>query len=201
MPELTFKPVSRKTNLVTQDAGNELLIYDLITNKAFCLNESISLVWQACDGNKNVAELANYLSKQVNSSINEDFVWFALEQLKKDNLLEDNGEIFVPFDGLSRREIIRKLGFASLVTLPIIASLVAPKSAHAASTCPSTPCRCPNATLTSCNGSTATVSGVSYSNCFTISGNNASCNCSGPFNANDSAGAGFKRSVAGCAFH
>ena len=44
-------PKARKENLVVQESNGEVLIYDLDTNKAFCLNETSALVWQACDGN------------------------------------------------------------------------------------------------------------------------------------------------------
>jgi hypothetical protein len=41
-------PEARTNNLVVQDLGNEILIYDLIANKACCLNETSAIVWQAC---------------------------------------------------------------------------------------------------------------------------------------------------------
>ncbi len=67
-------PKARRENLVVQELNGEVLIYDLDTNKAFCLNESSALVWQACDGSKDVSEIRNSLGKQLNSSINDDFV-------------------------------------------------------------------------------------------------------------------------------
>jgi hypothetical protein len=44
-------PISRQNNIVTQEVESELLIYDLVENKAFCLNETSAFVWQNCDGN------------------------------------------------------------------------------------------------------------------------------------------------------
>jgi hypothetical protein len=186
MPELAFKPVSRKTDLVTQTAGNELLIYDLTVNKAFCLNESISIIWQACDGHKNISELADYLSKQFDSAINEDFVWFALEQLKKDNLIENTPEIFMPFEGLSRREIIRQIGFASLIALPVISSLIAPTAIQAASACVTagnTTCRCPcPSTLVNgtCGQGTPTPTNAACNPNCTCTRTGAACPTTGP---------------------
>jgi hypothetical protein len=128
-------PKARKENLVVQELGGEVLIYDLDTNKAFCLNEASALVWQACDGNKDVSEIRSLLGKQLNSTVNDDFVWLALDQLKKENLIENKDEVAVDFNGMSRRDVIKKVGLASVIALPVVASLVAPKAAMAASTC------------------------------------------------------------------
>lgn len=200
MSEKEIKPVSRKSDLVTQEHEKEILIYDLLIDKAYSLNETSSLIWNLCDGKNSVAEISSNLSKKLNSSVNEDFVWLALEQLKKDNLLANGEDISIDFGGLSRREVIRKAGFTTLILLPVISSVVSPIAIQAASVSCSGNCRCPNSTAAngSCNGSAATVGGISYVNCFTTSGNNSNCNCFGPFNANNSAGTGFKSSIGGC---
>lgn len=142
-------PKARKENLVVQELDGEVLIYDLNTNKAFCLNEASALVWQACDGNKNVSEIRNLLGKQLNSPVNDDFVWLALDQLKKDNLIENKDEVIADFNGMSRREVIRKVGFASIVALPLISALVAPSAISAqsagAAVCAGS-CTCPTDT-------------------------------------------------------
>jgi hypothetical protein len=44
------KPEARKDGLVIQDLPEEILVYDLNTNKAHCLNQTAAYVWQACDG-------------------------------------------------------------------------------------------------------------------------------------------------------
>lgn len=118
------KPLSRKEDLVIQDMNGEILIYDLRENKAFCLNETSALVWQACDGNNSVAEIG----KQVGS---EDVVWLALDELKKERLIETAH--VSKFNGMSRRDVIKKIGIGSMIALPVVASLVAPTAAHAAS--------------------------------------------------------------------
>lgn len=135
MSQADVKPVSRQENIVVQEYGNEILIYDLTKNKAFSLNETSAIIWQLCDGSKAIADIAESLSGKYNSPISEDFVWLALEQLKKDNLLENAKEVSTDFGGLSRRELIRKVGLATLVTLPVISSLIAPRAANAASGC------------------------------------------------------------------
>lgn len=168
-------PKARKENLVVQEFNGEVLIYDLNTNKAFCLNEASMRVWQACDGSKNVSEIRNSLSKQFNSNVNDDFVWLALDQLKKENLIENKDEIISDFNGLTRREVIKKVGLGTMIALPIVASLTAPLAVHALSTCTSrgTTCTCTLATAaqgqTACNRNVGTVTG-----CTGI----CDCNCS-----------------------
>lgn len=106
-------PVSRKDNIVVQEVDGELLIYDLAIDKAFCLNSTSRLVWQASDGNKSTAEIADFVSKKLNLPASEDLIWFALEQLKKENLIENGSLETSPFKGMKRREVIRKVGLST----------------------------------------------------------------------------------------
>jgi hypothetical protein len=126
-------PLARTTDVVVQTLDAEVLIYDLGTNKAHCLNETSAAVYQACDGKTSVSEISFLLSKQLKSLVTEDFVWLALDGLKKENLIENESEVSTPFEGLSRREVIRKVGLASMIALPVISSLIAPPAAHAQS--------------------------------------------------------------------
>jgi hypothetical protein len=108
---------------------DEVLVYDLNSNKAHCLNQTAAKVWKACDGRTSVAEIAAHFGKETN----EDLVWLAIDQLNENNLLE--GEIKSKFKGQSRRDVIKKIGLASVVAIPVIASLVAPQNALAAVSC------------------------------------------------------------------
>lgn len=128
-----MRPIARKEELIIQELAEEVLVYDLRKNKAICLNQTSALVWQNCDGNKTAAEIASEMEKHFGSSVNEDLVWFALDQLEKENLLLNAEKIPNKFNGLNRREVIKRLGVASAISLPIIASLVAPMAVHAQS--------------------------------------------------------------------
>lgn len=168
------KPKSRNKNIVIQEMNKEILIYDLITNKAFCLNETSAIIYQLCDGKRNVAKISQALSKKLNQPITEDLIWLALDNFKKDNLLEDSKEFEIDFNGLTRRQVVKKIGFSSLLVLPVIASLVAPVAAVTASllantaACNFNPAVCqsnncvPNAIggTTCCAAGTGTPSGV-----------------------------------------
>jgi hypothetical protein len=120
-------PLARSRDLVVQILGKEILIYDLNTHKAFNLNETSAIVYQACDGRTTFAELS------FRNNFTDDIIFLAIDELNKENLLENSEDYNSPFNGLSRREIIRKVGFASLIALPVISSLVAPTAAMAQS--------------------------------------------------------------------
>lgn len=129
------KPLRRKDEIIVQELNGEVLIYDLKTNKAICLNETSSMIWDACDGDKTVSEISQSIGKKLNCPANEDIVWLALDQLKKERLLANGSTINSRFDGISRREVIRKVGLGTMIALPLITSLVAPTAANAQSLC------------------------------------------------------------------
>jgi hypothetical protein len=149
----TQRPIARKSGLVVQEVPDEVLVYDLETNKAHCLNQSAAMIWKSCDGNNSVSEIAKLVEQQAGGKVTEDFVWLAIDQLSENNLLEKS--IDVDFAGPSRREVIKKIGLASMIAIPVIASLVAPQSALAAASCScNNPSSCGNAPNTVCPSQT-----------------------------------------------
>lgn len=125
-------PIARKSGLVIQEMPDELLVYDVETSKAHCLNETVAAVWNACDGRNSVSDIAGTFGVSTDKA-SEDIVWLAIDQLQKHDLLEKEFEMGL--SGRSRRELIKKIGFASVIALPVIASLSAPSSALAAASC------------------------------------------------------------------
>jgi hypothetical protein len=128
-------PKVRTANIIIQEMDKELLIYDLHINKAFSLNETSAFVWQLCDGKSSIAELSQIVSRKWETAINDEFIWLTLNELKKNGLLENADEIATQFDGLSRREIVKKVGLASMIALPVISSVIAPSALMAQSAC------------------------------------------------------------------
>ena len=126
-------PIARKDGIVVQEVPGELLVYDLDTDEAHCLNETAAIVWNACDGKTSVSDIAAAIAATSKGSATDDLVWLALDQLNERNLLEE--EIAPKFVGESRRDVLKKIGLGTMVALPIIASLAAPKSVLAASSC------------------------------------------------------------------
>jgi hypothetical protein len=120
-------PLARSKDIIVQKLGKEVLIYNLKTNKAYCLNETSAIVYHACDGKTTFDEI------KANSNFTDEIIYLALDELKKENLFEKDAEFNVPLNNLSRREIIKKIGTASLVALPTIVALVTPVAAQSGS--------------------------------------------------------------------
>lgn len=155
---VTKQPLARKEGLIIQELPDEVLVYDAANDKAHCLNETAALVWKHCDGNKDVAEIAKLVGKELNAAVKDEFIWLALDQLEKESLLEKKADFSLQTIGVSRREIIKRIGLASVVALPIVTSLLNPMSAKAG-TCnqpctptsiPATNCGTPAQPTTNC---------------------------------------------------
>lgn len=131
--ERTFKPIARKENLVIQEASDEVLVYDLKSNKAHCLNATAAFVWQSCDGATTIADISEKLAEKSGSQVPVELVWLAIDQLQEKELLSKGANLSEK--GASRRDVLKKLGLAAVIALPVVASLVAPKNAMASVSC------------------------------------------------------------------
>lgn len=125
-------PQARTTEIVTKDMPDEVLVYDLKTHKAHCLNQTAAAVWKYCDGKKTIMDITSLLQKDFNTPVDEVTIWFAVDRLSKANLLEERLIIPIGMPRLSRREVVRKLGMGAAMALPVVMSIVAPSAASAA---------------------------------------------------------------------
>lgn len=119
-------PQARTTDIIEQVAGEELMIYDLRTDRAYALNDTSRAVFKACVAKTSFEDLKR------TSEYSGDLIYLALDELKANNLLA--GEYQLQFTRMSRREAVRRVGLASLIALPVVSVLVAPSSVAAAST-------------------------------------------------------------------
>lgn len=133
-PLTAMYPVHRQNDLVVQEVGRELLVYDLNSHRAISLNESAALVWNACDGTRSIDDLVGVLSNELRQPVPIETVLLALEDLNKVGLLEQ-AESTGYLGPVSRREVIRKIGIATVAAIPIVSSVIAPPAAAAQSTC------------------------------------------------------------------
>jgi hypothetical protein len=124
-------PKTKTKNNIEQDLQEELLVYNLNTHQAFALNHTLRLVYQACDGETSFDEL-----KQKHKKFTDDLIFLSLDKLEANDLLENYQSEH--FGDLSRREIVKRVGLASMIALPMISTLIAPFPAQAASTVPNT---------------------------------------------------------------
>jgi hypothetical protein len=138
-------PVARKEGLVIQEMPEEVLVYDLDTNKAHCLNQTAAFVWKSCDGRNSVADITKLVGADSGTAVPEDLVWLAIDQLGEKNLLAHN--LKADFNGSTRREVIKKIGLAAVIGIPLVASLTAPTSVSASNSC-----LCPSTNVADCFG-------------------------------------------------
>ncbi len=117
-------PQMRAHGLAIDDLPDEVLVYDLERHQAHCLNRSAALVWRSCNGRSSAAEIARRLTVEVDAPFTEDLVWVALSELEKRHLLEPASPMTAPVTALSRRQLVRRLGFAAAVAVPLITSIV-----------------------------------------------------------------------------
>jgi hypothetical protein len=126
-------PTARQQGLVVQEMPDEVLVYDMDSNKAHCLNQSAALIWKSCNGSNSIADIVRQFESSGSGEVTEDFVWLAIDQLNENGLLEAG--VSPRFQGQSRRQALKAIGLASMVALPVIASLVAPQNVLGAVSC------------------------------------------------------------------
>jgi hypothetical protein len=123
----------RHTNAISRQLGDELIVYDADTHRAYTLNQTAALVWKSCDGKTKVASMVRQLQKMV-LGIDDRILLATLIQLKKSGLLiEGTFPLSDDVRSLSRRNLLRKIGKAAAVAMPIVTSIVVPTPAMAVS--------------------------------------------------------------------
>jgi hypothetical protein len=132
--ERAFRDVKPKqVDALTREFDDELLVYDIQTFRAHCLNHSAARVWVACDGRTPVSKI---LRDQFSLyGMTEQLVWLALRRLERAGLLESTRE-FQRNNVLSRREGLRKIVVTAGVAVPLVVSMVVPTPTMAASCFP-----------------------------------------------------------------
>lgn len=118
-------PKARTRDLLEQDLNGEILIYDLLVDNAFNLNETLSVVYRACDG------ITKFDDLKRRYKFTDDFIFLALDELKRHNLLTEAYQS--AFGTIKRREAIKRVGLATMAALPMIVAITAPSAASAQS--------------------------------------------------------------------
>lgn len=130
MHEHRSLPRARQDALLEGSVGEELLLYDQNSHTAHCLSPVAACVWQHCNGERDVAELAEL------AGASESLVADALHELRERDLLDAEPQptqSTVP--GISRREAIgRGVRYAAAATAgSLIVSATAATPAMASS--------------------------------------------------------------------
>jgi Coenzyme PQQ synthesis protein D (PqqD) len=131
------RPVARTRGLVVKALQDEVLVYDLERHQAHRLNGLAAAVWRACDGTHEVTTIAAVVSAETGQPVLGEAVRYALASLGRARLLTAPVEDL----GLSRRDLIRRVGTAAAVALPLVTSIAVPSAAAAQSCIPvNSPC-------------------------------------------------------------
>lgn len=110
-------PQARRDQLLTQQVGDELVIYDEQLDVAHRLNPPAATVWRLADGERTISDLTELLQEEFGGSVDESLVYVALEELQHANLLLSG--LPPEMEPVSRRAMI-----ATLATLlPVVASI------------------------------------------------------------------------------
>ena len=141
----TYTPRARQDDLVVEALGDETLVYDMRTHKAHCLNRTAALIWNRCDGQSSVSEVRAALESELGTPVTADLVWLALSQLGKRGLLASPLPGSTAQHTMTRRSVMRRIGFGAAAALPLITSILAPTVAEAG-TCGHTGASCNSAT-------------------------------------------------------
>jgi hypothetical protein len=126
---MKVQPLARQSSLIVKEVDDETLIYDRDTDKAHCLNLTAARIWKSCDGQSTVSEIAERLGAEMQTPVDENVVWMALDQLEKFKLLDEPVAKPAWMTNVSRRRVVRTLGIAAIVA-PIITSIVVPVAAQ-----------------------------------------------------------------------
>ncbi len=135
-------PLARQEKLIVRELSGEVMVYDLTSHKAHCLNKAAAVIWEHCDGQTAANEIAALMEQEQQQPIGEDVVWLALQQLDKAKLLQEPLVSSKQGMKFSRRAALRKLGLTTAASLPLVVSVIAPTAATAATVPPIPPiCR------------------------------------------------------------
>src|SRR5437763_12082096 len=101
-----FTPIARNEELVVQEMPGEVLVYDIRTNQAHCLNTTAAFIWKNCTGANTLRDIEQMLVTKHGTGLDADFVKLGVNELAERDLLA----AAPPASGLDRREVIKRIG-------------------------------------------------------------------------------------------
>ena len=126
----------QRTNAISRQLDDELIVYDAESHQAHSLNHTAATVWKSCNGKTKVAEMVAKLQK-VLPGIDNRILLVTLIKLQEAGLLTEGASSSRSQVGFpSRRDVIRKMGKAVAVALPVVTSIVVPTPSMALSCFP-----------------------------------------------------------------
>ncbi len=122
-------PLARSKDLITEELGDEVLVYDTNAHRGHSLSPDAAKVWNSCDGSTSAEELSARLG------LEPDTVDRALDELSNCDLLEAPPTIVA--DGSTRREAALKLAKvgATAAAAPLVFSVASASATTTVSGC------------------------------------------------------------------
>jgi hypothetical protein len=120
-------PLARSDDLIVEELGDEILIYDTDADRAHSLSADAAKIWRSCDGSTSRDQLVAGLG------LDSDTVARALDELGRCELLVQPPTLAPVAEGSTRREVTIKLAKvgAAAAAAPLIVSVAAPPPALA----------------------------------------------------------------------
>ncbi len=118
-------PRALQDGVLATDLGDEVVLYDAKHHRGHCLNRSAAVVWRNLDGQQSLRDVVARLREEVDAAADENTVWLALQEFDQAELLE--GGLAQPLPGgVSRRDMLGRLGVGGALLVPAVLSVVAP---------------------------------------------------------------------------
>lgn len=121
-----IKGPARRDDLIVQNVGEEVIVYDKASHRAHSLNRPAALVFEQLDGKTDLAGVARRVGKVLGGPHKDEIVAKALSELAAADLLQ-------PGAALPRRSMLKGLAVG---LLPVVVSIAVPPAAAAASCFP-----------------------------------------------------------------
>jgi len=119
-----MKPLAYRDAVLLKSVGEQLVVYDRKRRRLHVLSRSAALVWEHCDGRRDVAQLAEIVSREFGTSADDQVVLVALQQLDAAGLLSARQESALLSNSVTRRDWMTQAlgGLAAGVVLPVVTS-------------------------------------------------------------------------------
>jgi hypothetical protein len=131
--QLQSRPRARTDKLVVRRFGGEVMVYDRELDHASCLNGFAADVWERCDGQRSVAEIAHAIAQEKGKPVDERAVWLAVEDLSRARLLQERAKAPAAVFGEKGRRRLRQALGAAAAAIPAVVSILIPTVAGAQS--------------------------------------------------------------------
>lgn len=131
-------PEARSSGILTEQVGDEIVVYDLDSKDVHCLGQLAAVVFEQSDGRTDEAAIARSAGERLGRPVTNNEVRAAIAQLEERSLLAQP-PLVLHQEGVSRRELAKKTAriSAAVASVPLITSIVAPTAAMAATQIPS----------------------------------------------------------------